>query len=57
MDARREALKVEFEALAKPMIKFLNDNFCPHCHIYIDPTTAELSEGDMAFYTEEFLND
>jgi len=34
-----------FHKAAKPMIKFLNDNCHPHCHVTIDCGRAELSEG------------
>lgn len=47
----------EFEALAKPLIKFLNDNWHPHTKIIIDSTTAEIVTGEMSIYTEEFLKD
>jgi len=47
----------EFETLAKPLIKFLNDNFHPHHTAVFTPTSAEILEGQIAFYTEEFLHD
>ena len=47
----------EFEELCKPLIKFLNDNYNPHCHILIDLTSAEIVSGEMAFYTEKYLKD
>jgi len=47
----------EFEALAKPLIKFLNDNYCPHVSVIITPDSAELLSGEMAFYTDEFIKD
>ena len=40
-----EAQITEFEALARPMLKFLNDNFHPHVTVEITPTTAQLFEG------------
>jgi hypothetical protein len=52
-----EEKRKEFEELAKPLMKFLCDNFHPHCHIIIEPTTAEVSIGEIAFTTEEFLRD
>jgi len=52
-DKQRE----EFIKLAKPLIKFLNDNFHPHTHIYIDCNSAELSEGCLAFTTEDYVRD
>jgi len=35
----------EFENLARPVIKFLNDNCHPHVSVIITPTNAELLEG------------
>jgi hypothetical protein len=49
--------RLEFEKLARPMIKYLNDNFHPHVHVTIDTTRAELSEGSTAFVTEDYLKD
>lgn len=49
--------KEEFEKLAQPLIKWLNDNCNPHAHILIEATSAELSYGEIAFHTNEFLND
>ena len=40
----REEL-AEFEALTRPLIKWLNDHYHPHPTIVITPTTAELLEG------------
>lgn len=47
----------EFEKLAKPLIKYLNDHFHPHVKIIIDGTSAEIVEGQMAFTTEEYIKD
>lgn len=52
-----EEQRKEFEALARPMIKFLNDNFHPHAHVVIDTGRAELSEGLCAFTTEDYIKD
>lgn len=35
----------EFEKVARPMIKFLNDNCHPHVSVIVTPTNAELLEG------------
>ncbi len=53
----KEQLLEEFEQLAKPLIKFLNENFNPHTTIIITPTDAEVLSGEMAIATEEFLKD
>jgi len=56
-DPKSKALREEFEALCKPVMKFLCDNYHPHVHVIIDPDSAELSSGEMAFRTEEFIRD
>lgn len=35
----------EFEALVRPLIKFLCDNCHPHVSVIVTPTNAELLEG------------
>ena len=52
-----EEKRKEFEALAKPLIKFLNDNTNPHTKIIIDCTSGEIVSGETAFYTKEFIKD
>jgi len=47
----------EFEALSKPLIKYLNDNHHPHATIIIDTTHAELVEGIMVTETDEYIKD
>jgi hypothetical protein len=47
----------EFDAVAKPLIKWLNDNCHPHCSIIITTTHAELVEGVNVLYTEEYIKD
>lgn len=49
--------QAEFESLAKPLIKWLNDNVHPHATILIITTSAELAEGSFAFSTMEFVED
>jgi hypothetical protein len=48
---------IEFETLAKPLIKYLNDNYNPHTSIHITCDSAEVVSGEMAFYTKEFIKD
>jgi hypothetical protein len=50
-------LREEFEALSKPLIKFLNDNFNPHSKIIIEPDGAEVVSGEMSVRTQEFILD
>ena len=47
----------EFETLAKPLIKWLNDNTNPHASILIDVDSAQLNYGECIIHTEEFIND
>ena len=42
---------------AKPLIKYLNNNYHPHCKILVDQTTVEVLEGQAMVKTEEFLRD
>lgn len=47
----------EFELIARPLIKWLNDNAHPHTHVHIDNTSAVLSEKVFCLNTEEYLRD
>jgi hypothetical protein len=48
----------EFERLATPLIKFLNNrHYNPHVTIIITPTDAELLCGEMAFSTKKYVKD
>jgi len=47
----------EFEAVVRPVIKFLNDNYYPHCTVIIDSMRAELVEGVCGFVTEDYSKD
>lgn len=47
----------EFEDLAKPLIKFLNDNFHPMMKIIITTDNAELVEGYANIHTDEYVKD
>lgn len=48
---------LEFEELAKPLIKFLCDNYNPHARIIISLDSAELLSGEMGLHTNEFIKD
>lgn len=37
----------EFEAVCRPVIKWLNDNVHPHHKVIITPTGAEIMEGRL----------
>lgn len=46
-----------FESVARPVIKWLNDNGHPHQTIIIDATSAVLYSGEKSVTTEEFIKD
>lgn len=46
-----------FRSITEPVVKWLCENGHPHMHITITPTSAELSEGCMAYYTESHIKD
>lgn len=52
-----EEKRKEFEAVAKPLIKWINDNGHPHMSVIITPTSAELVEGSIGIHTTEFVKD
>lgn len=54
MTAQQQA---EFEAITRPLIKFLNDNCHPHVSVIVTPTDAEILEGVCAFHTTEYVKD
>lgn len=47
----------EFEEAAKPLIKFLNDNFHPHASVIVTTTSAEIVSAEMIIHTTEFVKD
>lgn len=48
----------KFEELARPMIKYLCENYHPHVTVIITPTTAELSEGLKSIgYIDDYIRD
>ena len=47
----------EFAEAAKPLIKFIADNFHPHVTVIVDCSSAEMLEGICSFRTEEFIKD
>jgi len=44
-NVKKESQLDEFEQLARPLIKYLCENYHPHVTILITPTNAELLEG------------
>lgn len=52
-----EQQRQEFEKIARPMVKWINDNCHPHTTITVTPTGAALEEGVCAFVTLAFIKD
>ena len=48
----------KFEELARPMIKYLCENYHPHVSMIITPTSAELLEGLKTIgYVDDYIRD
>lgn len=47
----------EFSKLAKPLIKWLNDNVHPNSHIILTTDSAEVTETMFCTFTKEFIRD
>ena len=45
----------EFKELAKPLVKFLNENFHPHVVAIIAPDRADLYEANIGVPITEYL--
>ena len=52
-DKKRE----EFESVTRPVIEWLNANYHPHVAVVIEPTSAVLYEGEVAYTTHDYLRD
>ena len=53
-----EEQRESFEAVARPLIKWLNDNMHPHAAAIIKPDGAVLYSGEAVVETDDyFLND
>ena len=50
-------IKVDFENVVKPVMKYLAENHHPHVKILIDSNVAELVEGIKTVVTDEFIVD
>ena len=53
----RKELQKQFEEAAKPLMKFIADNFYPHVTVILDSVTAQLVEGVATVKTDEFIKD
>ena len=47
----------KFVKVVKPVIKFINDFYHPHCKVIIEDDKAELVMGEQSFLTKEFIKD
>ena len=56
MDNKEQQMQ-EFEALAKPLISWINTNKNPHTKILIDSVSAEVLDGYHGFNTDKFVQD
>lgn len=48
---------MNFDAAAKPLIRWLSENVNPHHSVIVTPVSAELVATEQTFQTEEFLKD
>ena len=55
--AKAKARLAEFEAIARPLIKWLNENHNPHTSIIITTDSAEVLGGEMAFPCTDYIKD
>jgi len=49
--------KKEFDIISKQIIKFMAENFHPHCTLIANSTNCEILEGIANEHTDEFLTD
>jgi len=47
----------EFETLARPLVKFLNDNFNPHTEIIINCDSARIMSGECGIPIPDYIKD
>lgn len=47
----------ELAEAAKPLMRFLSDNFHPHCIVLVDNCSATLAESVARVESAEFLKD
>lgn len=52
-----EQQQKEFENLANPLIKWLNENTNPHAIALIDTNSAQVMYGEFGFTNDEFILD
>jgi len=47
----------QFREAAKPLVKFLCDNFDPHVTVIVEPSGAEILSSSSTVKIEEFIRD
>ena len=47
----------QLESLAKPLVRFLNDNFNPHSEIIIDCSCARIVSSECSVLITEYIKD
>lgn len=57
MKPTTEEQREEFKKLTEPVMKWLCDNFHPHVTVIIEPSRAELLEGQCAHVTDKYVGD
>jgi hypothetical protein len=55
--AKAKIKLAEFEALTRPLIQWLNENYDPPTSITITPDSAEVMQGLMIFPCNEYIKD
>lgn len=50
-------LHAEFDELARPLMKWLNENYHPHAVAIIAVDSAAVMEGSMSFSTDDYVKD
>jgi hypothetical protein len=49
--------KERFEKAARPLMKYLAQNYHPHVTVIVDGSRAEILEGSASIVTDEFIRD
>lgn len=57
MNLNAEQKYAEFRKACEPLVKWLNENCHPHVKVIVEPTGAELVEGQKSVSIEEFIKD
>ena len=52
-----EEQREEFEAITRPVMDWLNANGNPHMAILIEPTSAVMYGGEIAYTTTDYVRD